>query len=183
MTQPGPVDYMLNAYDLTGKSLPPADLLAAYTRGPADLEAALAGLTPTQLRATPTAEGAGKWTILQVVGHLADCEQFLADRMKRTIAYGAAGERPLLIGVDENKYMAAFDYNGRDLPEELALIHATRNQMTRLLRALPESAWSRSAIHTEAGLMTLHQIVFHATNHIIHHLKFIKAKRTALGLQ
>ena len=102
--------------------------------------------------------------------------------MKRTIAYGAAGERPLLIGVDENKYMAAFDYNTRDLAEELALIHATRNQMTRLLRTLPETAWSRPAIHTEAGLMTLHQIVFHATNHIIHHLKFIKEKRAALQI-
>ena len=40
---------MLNAYDVTGKSMPPAQLLAAYTRGPADLEAALAGLTPDQL--------------------------------------------------------------------------------------------------------------------------------------
>ena len=67
---PGPVDYMLNAYDLTGKSMPPAELLAAYTRGPSDLEAALAGLTPDQLRAKP-APNVGKWTILQVVGHLA----------------------------------------------------------------------------------------------------------------
>ena len=100
--------------------------------------------------------------------------------MKRTIAYGAVGERPLLIGVDENKYMAAFDYNSHDLAEELALIHATRNQMSRLRSALPDTAWSRPAIHTEAGLMTLHQIVFHVTNHIIHHLKFIKAKRDAL---
>ena len=31
--------------------------------------------------------------------------------------------------------------------------------------------------------MTLDQIVFHATNHILHHLKFIKEKRAALGLQ
>lgn len=33
--------------------------------------------------------------------------------------------------------------NPRDLAKELALIHTTRNQVIRLLRILPESAWSR----------------------------------------
>jgi uncharacterized damage-inducible protein DinB len=179
ITTPNPVGYMLHAYDAGGKSIPPIDLITAYARGPSDLEAALVGLSPEQLRARPIP---GRWSTLEVVGHLADCEQFLADRLKRTIAL----DRPLLIGIDENKYMATFDYHTRDLAEELALIHATRNQITRLLRALPASpdpVWSRPAIHTEAGLMTLHQILFHATYHLQHHLKFITEKRAALGLK
>jgi uncharacterized damage-inducible protein DinB len=170
---PGPVDYMLNAYRGKGDQIPPAGLLAQYARGPAELEAAITGLTPEQLRATPIP---GRWSTLQVVGHLADCEQFLADRMKRTIAM----ERPLLMGMDENKYMAAFDYHARDLQEELALIRLTRAQMVRLLTPLAPFEWSRQAVHSEAGLMTLHHIVFHATYHIQHHLRFIEEKRRSL---
>jgi uncharacterized damage-inducible protein DinB len=168
---------MLNAYDSRGKDLAPADLLAHYAQGPADLEAALAGLSQSQLTAFPTAPGVGTWSILQVVGHLADCEQFLADRMKRTIAL----ERPLLVGVDENRYLATFAYHGRDLAEEHALIRLTRSQMLRILRPLPADAWQRAAIHTEAGLMTLHKIVFHAANHLPHHVRFIHAKRQHLA--
>jgi uncharacterized damage-inducible protein DinB len=142
-------------------------------RGPAEVEAAVAGMTREQLLARPVA---GKWSTLEVVGHLADCEQFLADRMKRTIAL----ERPLLMGVDENKYMAAFDYQGRDPAEELAVVRATRAQMGRILASLPADAWGRQTVHSEAGLMTLHHILFHATYHVQHHLRFVAEKRRAL---
>jgi len=175
-TQPGPVDYMLNAYHGKGDQIPEAELVAHYARGPAELEAGLAGLTREQLLVRPTQAGAGRWSTLEVVGHLADCEQFLADRMKRTIAL----ERPLLMGMDENKYMAAFDYQARDVEEELAIIRSTRAQMGRILKMLPASAWSRQAVHSEAGLMTLHHILFHATFHIQHHLRFILEKRRIL---
>jgi hypothetical protein len=170
---PGPVDYLLKAYKGQGDQIPPAVLLTQYARGPQELEAAVAGLTPEQLVATPIR---GKWSTLEVVGHLADCEQFLADRMKRTIAM----ERPLLMGMDENKYTAAFDYHARDLAEELSLIRLTRSQMVRVLTPLVPIEWSRQAVHSEAGLMTLHQIVFHATYHLQHHLRFIEETRRAL---
>ena len=68
-----------------------ADLIAAYEQGVEELRSAVAGMTVAQLCSRPVA---GKWSTLEVVCHLADCEQFFADRMKRTVAM----ERPLLLG-------------------------------------------------------------------------------------
>jgi hypothetical protein len=42
---------------------------------------------------------------MTVVCHIADCEQFFADRMKRTVAM----ERPLLLGADGFRYSEPLD--------------------------------------------------------------------------
>ena len=53
-----------------------ADLISAYERGVEELRLAVAGMTVEQLRSRPVA---GKWSTLEVVCHIADCEQFFAD--------------------------------------------------------------------------------------------------------
>src|SRR5580704_1509221 len=70
-----------------------ADLISAYEKGVEELRVAVAGMTVEQLRSRPVA---GKWSTLEVICHIADCEQFFADRMKRTVAM----DRPLLLGAD-----------------------------------------------------------------------------------
>ena len=76
-------------------SLSNDDLISAYDAGPQKLRDAVAGLSAEQLRARPVE---GRWSTLEVVCHLADCEQFFADRLKRTIAT----ERPLLLGAQRH---------------------------------------------------------------------------------
>lgn len=153
----------------------PADLIAAYEQGTAALRAAVAGLTPEQLRARPVPE---RWSMLELVCHVADCEQFFADRMKRT----AAMDRPLLIGADGFRYSAALRYHDHDVQEEILLVEITRRQMARVLRLLPPEAWQRTAIHSETGLVTLRQLVLHANRHLDHHLAFAAEKRRMLGV-
>jgi DinB superfamily len=98
--------------------------------------------------------------------------------MKRIIAE----DNPTLLGADEQKFSAALYYEERDLEEELTIIEATRGQMARILRKLPESAWSRAGTHNERGRLTLEQMMGYGINHIPHHLKFIHEKRAALGV-
>lgn len=74
-------------------TLTAADLIAVYEQGVDDLRVAVAGMTVEQMRSRPVA---GKWSTLEVICHIADSEQFFADRMKRTLALN----RPLLLGVD-----------------------------------------------------------------------------------
>jgi uncharacterized damage-inducible protein DinB len=148
-------------------------LIDEYTAGPRLLRQAVAGLTQEQLRARPIP---GKWSTLEVVCHLADFDPILADRMKRVIAE----DRPALIGADENRFAAALSYHERDCEEELALIDATRSQLAKILRKLPDSALARVGIHNERGPRTLEQLLAGATDHIIHHVKFIDEKRQAL---
>lgn len=156
-------------------SLSSAELITAYEAGPGQLRAAMKGMSAEQLRARPVP---GRWSNLEVLCHLADCEQFFADRMKRTIAT----DRPLLLGAEGSRYPVPLHYHERDPEEELEVVALTRRQMARILRLLPEDAWRRTAVHSESGLVTLRQLVLHAVRHQDHHLAFVAEKRKALGL-
>lgn len=114
---------------------------------------------------------------MEVVCHVSDCEQFFADRMKRTLAM----DRPLLVGADGFRYPESVHYHGRELAEELELVALTRRQMVRILRLAPTQAWERCAVHTELGLVTLRQLLDHAVDHLAHHLRFVAEKRAALS--
>jgi uncharacterized damage-inducible protein DinB len=141
------------------------------------LDASVAGsqLPVEQLRSRPVA---GKWSTLEVVCHVADCEQFFADRMKRTVAM----DRPLLLGADGFRYPEPLRYQEHDLEQELDLVALTRRQMARTLKLVAADAWQRTAVHGETGLVTLRQLLLHAVNHLRHHLRFVAEKRAALGL-
>jgi uncharacterized damage-inducible protein DinB len=152
-----------------------AQMIASYVEGPRLLRESVRGMSREQLWARPIA---GKWSTLEVVCHLADFEPILADRMKRVIAE----ERPQLIGADENRFAAALAYHERDLEEELAIIEHTRAQLARILGTLPTEVLQRVGIHSERGPRTLEQLLAGATNHIAHHVPFIREKRQALGL-
>ena len=156
-------------------TLTAADLISAYEQGDEELRLAVAGMTVEQLRSRPVA---GRWSTLEVVCHLADAEQFFADRLKRT----AAMDRPLLLGADGPRYPEPLRYQEHDLQQELDLVAATRRQAARTLRLVAPDAWRRTAVHSETGLVTLRQLLRHAINHLRHHLRFVAEKRAALGL-
>src|SRR3954454_24559761 len=151
-----------------------ADLISAYENGVEELRLAVAGMTGGQLRSRPIA---GKWSTLEVVCHTADCEQFFADRLKRTVAM----DRPLLLGADGFRYPEPLRYQDHDLGEELDLVAVTRRQTARTLRLVAPGAWRRTAVHSETGLVALRQLLLHAVNPLRHHLRFVAEKRAALG--
>lgn len=150
-----------------------ANLISAYEEGIEELRLAVAGMTGEQLRSRPVA---GKWSTLEVVCHVADCEQFFADRLKRTVAM----DRPLLLGADGFRYPEPLRYQEHDLEQELDLVAVTRRQMARTLRLIGPDAWQRTAVHSETGLVTLRQLLLHAINHLHHHLWFVAEKRASM---
>jgi hypothetical protein len=152
-----------------------AEVLDAYLAGPAQVRRAIAGMTRDQLVARPVE---GKWSTLEVVCHLADSEQAWTFRMKRVLAE----DRPLLIGYDQSRFSAALGYQDRDPEEELALLERLRGQMGRILRGLAESAFQRTGVHSEVGLVTLAEMVGIEADHVFHHLRFVHDKRRILGL-
>jgi uncharacterized damage-inducible protein DinB len=150
-------------------------LIDDYVAGPATVRKAIAGMTPAQRLARPVA---GNWSTMEVVCHLADSEQAWAHRIKRVLAE----DRPLLIGYDESRFTASLAYHQLDLEEELDMIELTRNQLARVLRTLSADALARTGIHNERGSITLEQMLQIEIDHIAHHLRFVQAKRKALGL-
>src|SRR4029078_7735097 len=137
-------------------------LISVYEEGVDELRLAVAGMTVEQLRYRPVA---GKWGTLHVCCHTADCEQFFADRLKRTVAM----DRPLLPGVDGFRYPEPLRYQEHDLEQELDLVAITRRQTARTLRLIAPAAWQRTAVHSETGLVTLRQLLLPALNPLSHH--------------
>ena len=150
-------------------------LIDQYQAGPAQLRKVVAGMSREQVAARPVP---GKWSTLEVVCHIADFEPIYADRMKRVIAE----ENPLLLSGDPDKFQAGLAYGSRDVPEELTLIETVRDQMARILKTLPESAFARTGKHSTDGPLSLGVLLERITGHIPHHVQFIEEKRKALGL-
>ena len=109
-------------------SASPAELLEAYREGPAVLREAVAGLDAEALRARPIA---GKMSSLEVLCHIVDSDQFMCDRMKRTIATS----RPLLVGIESADYPGPLGYLERDPELDLRLLEVQREQLAADLDA------------------------------------------------
>lgn len=153
----------------------PARLVERYLAGVALLRDIVAGMTPEQLLARPIP---GKLSSQEVACHVVDSDQFMADRMKRTIAT----DRPLIVGVESIDYPGPLHYDERDLALDLRLLEVTREQMAADLARLAPEAWERTAVHSENGLVTLRQLMLHAIRHLERHVMTICDKRVALGL-
>jgi len=153
---------------------PVAELIALYRSGHELLRETVQDLTDAQLDARPVP---GKFSTREVLAHVADCEQFYADRMKRTIAM----DRPLLLGADGWLYPEALHYALRDVRLDLRLVEVTRAQMARDLEGLDAEMWDRVAVHSESGLVTLRQLLLHAIRHMDWHIETILEKRAAMG--
>jgi hypothetical protein len=147
----------------------------AYLAGPHELRLAIAGMSRDQLIARPIP---GKWSVLEVVCHLADTEANIAHRLKRVLSE----ERPQFERVQPDLMLAALAYHRRDVEEELRIFDLTRRQMGRILGASPAEAWERTGIVGDRGDRSVTQMLNGAIAHVRHHLGFIVAKRQAMGL-
>lgn len=151
-----------------------SSVIDRYVDGGALLRYAAAGLDPEQESARI---GPGEWSPSEVVAHLLDSDLVIADRMKRVIAE----PDPVLQAFDENAWIERLDSRSMPIEEAVALFEANRRWIGRLLRKCTEADFARSGQHTEAGRKTLAALVAGAVSHLDHHLRFLYAKRAALG--
>jgi hypothetical protein len=119
-------------------------LIARYAEGPDRLEAALA-LVPEEARTW--SPGPGKWSVHQVVVHCADSETNAHMRVR----YLLGEDSPTIIGYDQDRWVAALDYDAHPLEPALATIRAVRANTVPLLRRLTPDQWERRGTHTESG--------------------------------
>ncbi|MBL8809684.1 MAG: DinB family protein [Planctomycetaceae bacterium] len=149
------------------------ELLQQYELGPAQLEASVKRVGREQWMRHPIP---GTWSIHEVVCHIADFELINAERMKRVLAE----DNPTLFNAEPDGYIAALQYDHRNMEEELDLIRLTRSQIARILRQTDVEDFQRTGVHSEAGPLTLETLLERTTRHIPHHLPFIDAKVDAL---
>jgi uncharacterized damage-inducible protein DinB len=153
-------------------------IVEQYESGGDKLKAAIAGLSKQEMLWTPPPEaGIGNWSIQQIVLHLLDADLIWAARMKCIVAE----ENPVILGYDESKFAASLLPEEQDADNAVRIFDLNRRQFTRVLRKLPDSAFSRTGRHIELGVITLGQIVQREVEHVDHHLNFIRKKRDKLG--
>src|SRR6185295_18014927 len=87
----------------------------------------------------------GKWSIRQIVAHLADAELVGAHRFRQVIAE----DNPTLMAYDQDKWTANLDYGRRKPKSSLETFRRIRGENYELLKGLQEDVFVSAAEHTE----------------------------------
>src|SRR5271156_3073874 len=124
-----------------------ADLLERFRRGPELLAVATTGAAGTELDFKPE----GKWSVRQIVCHLADSEATGTMRFRQLVAE----EHPVMSGWDQDAWASKLDYEKRKISQALELFRVLRAANYELLKDLPEEAYSRTGTHTTRGELSL----------------------------
>lgn len=149
-------------------------LVERYAAGAPLPAQSIAGLTASDLDAFPVP---GTWSIRQIISHLMDSDLIAADRMKRIVAE----DNPLLTNYDENRFVQMLRYE-RVSPEDMTEVFRLNRVITaHVLRGVDEAAWSRTGTHNVRGNLSLTDLVRGYSDHLDHHLKFVRQKRLLLG--
>jgi hypothetical protein len=109
--------------------------------------------------------------------HLMDSDLIASDRMKRIIAE----ENPAIIGYNETAFATKLFYEKQDFTLAAEIFRLNRQSTAILLRNLADATFARVGIHNERGKLTLADLVVSYSQHLEHHLRFLRHKRQLLG--
>lgn len=108
----------------------------------------------------------GKWSILEMMQHLADAELVWSFRLRKVIAE----DRPALAGYDQNRWAEQLGYKDADFREVLELFSVLRRANLKLLYAQGPAVFTRVAVHAERGEETLQKLLKLFAGHDLAHL-------------
>jgi hypothetical protein len=128
----------------------------------------LRGLTEEQgaLRYAP-----GKWSIKQMLGHVADGERVFAYRALR---FGR-GDETALPGFEENDYAANAGSDRLPLTALVDQLEGVRAGTLHLFRTLPDEGWTRRGL-ANASPVTVRALAFIIAGHGYHHMAMIRER-------
>ncbi len=147
----------------------------------AKLKKSIHGLTPKQLkwRSEP-----GKWSIAEIVAHLADAEIVASWRMRSIVGENGITIQPF----DQDAWASAFVYQDRDPRRSLETFRVLRENNLAMLKEIPRESWENYGMHLERGKESIAHLARmfagHDTNHvlqverIVEQLKASKKKKT-----
>lgn len=113
----------------------------------------------------------GKWSIKQLLGHVADAERVFAYRALRF----ARGDRTPLPGFDENEFAESAGSDHRTLRALLDEVETLRRCNLSFFRGLDEAAWTRRGKANDVE-MSVRAIAFAIAGHGRHHMNVVKER-------
>lgn len=124
--------------------------------------------SPAKLRKRPAPD---KWSIAEILAHLADVEIVQAWRMRSIL--GAPGTP--IQAFDQDVWATAGHYEKRDPRKSLELFRVLREANLALLSSLTPEQWKLYGLHTERGEESIELLVRMLAGHDLNHLEQIEA--------
>ena len=120
-------------------------------------------LSPKQLKWKPEP---GKWSIAEILAHLADAEIVASWRMRSIIGASGTAVQPF----DQDVWASVFQYAKRDAKQSLEVFRVLRENNLAMLKALPRESLDAFGMHAERGKETIAHVTRlfagHDTNHV-----------------
>jgi uncharacterized damage-inducible protein DinB len=153
----------LNPY---AKYLGDADPYETISFTAARLTQLTAGLDQAAITRSPAP---GKWSIRDILCHLADCEIAFAFRLRQALAENNHVIQPF----DQEKW--AGPYALFDSASALAVFSALRDWNCKLIATLSPDSYAKPLTHPERGTMTFRTLVETMGGHDLNHIAQIEA--------
>lgn len=131
------------------------------------LEQLLRGTAPERLTAAPAP---GKWSVAEILAHLADDELILAYRMRAVLVTPGSE----ILAFDQERWSKALRY--RDIPAAASLhaFRTFREWNLELLGRLSKQEWDAFGIHEERGKESIRDMVLIYAGHDINHTNQVR---------
>ena len=111
----------------------------------------------------------GKWSVKEMIGHLADAERVVSYRLLRI----ARGDGTPLPGFDEKAFVSGSHADARDLSDLVDELATVRNATLTLVRSLDDATLANRGTVNEWSL-TARGLVFIIAGHFAHHVNILK---------
>jgi uncharacterized damage-inducible protein DinB len=142
------------------------DPLEVTRATPARLENLLQSPAPEKLTLSPAP---GKWSVRDILCHLADCEVVFAFRLRQALAEDHHVIQPF----DQDHWAAT--YGAYDARMALAAFSAVRQWNLAFIKGLNPGDFNKLLNHPERGDMTLQVVVETMAGHDLNHLRQVEA--------
>lgn len=140
------------------------DPLKIQKSTPKKLEKLIKPLSKKQMRRRPAPE---KWSIAEILAHLADTEVVGSWRMR--LIMGSDGTP--IVAFDQDAWAKTFAYAKRDPKDSLKVFRVLRENNLALLKSIPPKLWEHHGMHAERGRETIAHIVRMFAGHDLNHLQ------------
>lgn len=137
--------------------------IKAYAAGPVLLARALKKFPKKMWKFKPAAD---RWSIHEILVHLADSETNAYLRARRFLA--EPGQN--VMAYDQDVWARTLNYHAQDTADAVALVRMVRKTTHALIRKLPASAWSARCAHPEHDNYTFDRWLDIYSSHIPGHI-------------
>jgi hypothetical protein len=148
--------------------------LPLLTAAPATLAALLATVPPALWTRRPAPR---KWSIQEIVAHLADDELVGAYRIRLILADPGTA----IQAFDQDRWAETGRYAATDPWQALALFRALREANLALWHRLTPDEWERAGVHAERGVESIRDIATYYAGHDLNHFAQIQAILDSAG--